>query len=282
MTRTIDAHQHFWNLEHSEYAWLTPDLGPIYRTFEPDELKPQLEQAGVDGTVIVQAENSYADTDYMLSIADERAWVVGVVGWVPLLEPDEAATALDRYLQNPAFKGVRHLIHDELDPDWLLQDRVAEGLRVLAERGVAFDVVSVLPRHLEHVPRLVERAPNLRMVINHLSKPPIADQGWEPWASLMRAAAESPNVYAKISGLNTAANPETWSGEELKPYVSYALEIFGPERLMFGSDWPVALLAGDYQQVWNETQVALEGLDDEERSLVLGGTATRFYGLGEA
>lgn len=282
MTRVIDAHQHLWDLGRSEYGWLTPELEPIYRSFAPDELEPQLARSGIDGTVLVQAENSYVDTDYMLSIADERPWVSGVVGWVPLLEPDEAARALDRYQRHPAFKGLRHLIHDEPDPDWLLQDRVTEGLRLLAERGMTYDVVSVLPRHLEHVPTLVDRVPELRMVIDHLSKPPIADQGWEPWASLLRAAAESPNVYAKVSGLNTAASWETWTAGDLKPYVSYALEVFGPERLMFGSDWPVALLAGNYQKVWDETQVVLNDLDDTERALVLGGTATRFYQLKEA
>ena len=185
---TIDAHQHFWSLQHSEYAWLTPALGPIYRDFGPDELEPQLGAAGVDATVLVQAENSYADTDYMLSIADERGWVAGVVGWVPLLEPEEAAEALDRYLQHPKFKGVRHLIHDEPDPDWVVQDAVVEGLGLLADRGLPFDVVSVLPRHLEHVVTLAERVPDLRMVIDHLSKPPIAEGGWEPWASLIAAA----------------------------------------------------------------------------------------------
>ncbi|TYB70286.1 amidohydrolase family protein [Nonomuraea sp. PA05] len=277
----IDAHQHFWNLETGSYPWLTPDAGPIFRTFEPDELIPQLAAAGVDRTVLVQSMDSYADTDAMLAQADAHDVVGAVVGWVPLLRPEEAAQALERYRRHPKFAGIRHLIHDEPDPDWVLQEPVIEGLKLLAEAEVPFDVVAVLPRHLEHVPVLAERVPGLRMVIDHLAKPPIRDKGWEPWASLLARAAGCPGVYAKVSGLNTAADAATWTGEDLRPYVEHALELFGPGRLMFGSDWPVATLAGDYAKVWRETQVALSGLDDAERAMVLGGTAAHFYRMEE-
>ncbi|MEU8361641.1 amidohydrolase family protein [Nonomuraea sp. NPDC048882] len=276
----VDAHQHFWNLETGSYPWLTPESGPIFRTFEPAELIPQLAAAGVDRTVLVQSMDSYADTDAMLAQADEHDFVGAVVGWVPLTRPEEAAGELERYRRHPRFAGIRHLIHDEPDPDWLLQDTVIEGLGLLAAAGLPFDVVAVLPRHLEHVPVLAERVPGLRMVIDHLAKPPIRDKGWEPWASLLARAAECPGVYAKVSGLNTAAAPD-WTGEDLRPYVEHAAELFGPERLMFGSDWPVATLAGDYARVWRETQVALSGLDEAERAQVLGGTATRCYRLPE-
>lgn len=277
----IDAHQHFWNLETGSYPWLTPEHGPIHRTFEPDELIPQLAAAGVDRTVLVQSMDSYADTDAMLAQADAYDFVGAVVGWVPLHRPGEAAEALTRYRAHPRFAGVRHLIHDEPDPDWLLQDAVIEGLGLLAEAGLPFDVVAVLPRHLEHIPVLAERVPGLRMVIDHLAKPPIREKGWEPWASLVARAAEYPQVHAKVSGLNTAADPFTWSAADLRPYVEHALEHFGADRLMFGSDWPVALLAGDYAQVWRETGALLSGLSRAERAAVLGGTATRFYGLPE-
>ena len=280
MTPVVDTHQHFWNLDRTAYPWLTPDkYGPIYRSFEADELAPLLDQAGVQYTVAVQAANSYEDTEYLLEVADNRDFVAGVVGWVPLLRPEEAAEALDRFKDHPKFKGVRHLIHDEPDPDWLLQDVVAEGLRVLADKGVTFDVVSVLPRHLEHVPTIAERVPELRMVIDHLSKPPIKERQWEPWSSLFARAAEYSNVYAKVSGLNTAAEPENWSSEDLKPYIDFAIERFGPERLMFGSDWPVATLAGDYQKVWEETNRAISDLDEKDREAVLGSTGATFYGL---
>ncbi|MEV5498306.1 amidohydrolase family protein [Nonomuraea fuscirosea] len=276
----VDAHQHFWNLETGSYPWLTPESGPIFRTFEPEELLPQLAAAGVDRTVLVQSMDSSADTGAMLAQADAYDVVGAVVGWVPLTRPEEAAGALERYRRHPKFAGIRHLIHDEPDPDWLLQDTVIEGLRLLAAADLPFDVVAVLPRHLEHVPVLAERVPGLRMVIDHLAKPPIREKGWEPWASLLARAAACPGVYAKVSGLNTAAAPD-WTGEDLRPYVEHAVELFGPDRLMFGSDWPVATLAGDYARVWRETRVALSGLDEAGKAQVLGGTATRFYRIGE-
>ncbi|MEU4832897.1 amidohydrolase family protein [Streptosporangium sp. NPDC023615] len=275
----VDAHQHFWNLETGSYPWLTPEAGPIHRTFTPEELLPQLAAAGVERTVLVQAADTYADTDAMLAQADAHDFVAAVVGWVPLHRPDEAAEALERYRRHPGFAGVRHLIHDDPDPDWLIREPVVEGLGLLAAAGLPFDVVAVLPRHLEHVPVLAERVPGLRLVIDHLAKPPIREKGWEPWASLITRAAEHPGVYAKVSGLNTAADAETWTAEDLRPYVDHALEVFGPDRLMFGSDWPVAVLAGDYAKVWRETGVLLAGLTEADRAAVLGGTATRFYGI---
>ncbi|MCW2863570.1 MAG: hypothetical protein JWP48_5278 [Actinoallomurus sp.] len=276
----IDAHLHFWNLETGHYPWLTPEAGPIFRTFTPEEVIPQLGAAGVGGAVLVQAMDSYEDTESMLAQADAYDFVAAVVGWVPLDRPDEAARALERYAAHPKFAGVRHLIHDDPDPDWVIQHSVIEGLGLLAAAGLPFDVVAVLPRHLEHVPVLAERVPGLRLVIDHLAKPPIREGGWEPWASLLARAAEHPDVYAKVSGMNTAADPATWTAQDLRPYVDHALEVFGPERLMFGGDWPVATLAGDYAKVWKETGALLRGLSQEDRDLVLGGTAARFYRIG--
>ena len=279
MPPVVDAHQHVWNLEKVEYPWLTQEYGPIYRTFEAQELAPQLEQARVEKTVLVQAMDSYEDTEHMLAVAEQYEFVAGVVGWVPLLRPNEAAEAVDRFRGNPYFKGVRHLIHEDPDPDWLLREEVIESLRMLAAKGVPFDVVSVLPRHLEHVSTLAERLPELRVVIDHLSKPPIKEKGWEPWASLLARAAEYPNVYAKVSGLNTAADPESWTAEDLKPYTDFAIDRFGVERLMFGGDWPVAILAGDYRKVWEETNRATADLSDGEWEALFGGTAIHFYDL---
>jgi len=272
----IDAHQHFWNLEKVSYPWLIPSYGPIYRTFEAPELEPQLRDAGMDKTVIVQAMNSYEDTDYMLETAAAFDWVGGVVGWVPLDRPDEAAQKLEQYTKNPFFKGVRHLIHEEPDPDWVIRPEVIEGLKVLAGFGLTFDVVAVFPNHLKHVPYLAAQVPELRMVIDHLAKPPIMDNGWEPWAGQLAAAASCPNVYAKVSGLNTAASAE-WSAAELQRYIDYAIECFGASRLMFGSDWPVAILNGSYASVWRETQAALAGRTRSETDAILGGTAAAFY-----
>ena len=276
----IDSHQHFWNLERHSYPWLTSDYGPIQRTFEPVDLEPLLTECGVEATVVVQAMDSFEDTDAMLERADRNPWIRGVVGWVPLDRPSEAEAALDRYARHPRFKGVRHLIHELPDPDWLLQDSVTDGLRLLAERGLSFDVVSVLPRHLEHVPVLCERVPELRIVIDHLSKPPIKERGWQPWADLIAAAASSPNVFAKVSGLNTAADWDSWSADDLSRYLEHALEHFGAQRLMFGSDWPVANLAGGYVKAVRETQRALNSIGAQDQPAIWADTANAFYRLG--
>lgn len=276
----VDAHQHVWDLDAVEYPWLVPAYGPLYRTFQPEELVPQLARAGVDRTVLVQAADSEADTRHMLGVAAQFDYVAGVVGWVPLNRPDDAAKALDELQRNPVVKGIRHLIHVEADPDWLLQPSVIEGLRLLAKRELTFEIPAVVPRHLEHVPVLAERVPELRIAIDHLAKPPIKEKGWEPWATLLRRASEGPNVYAKVSGLNTAADFETWTADDLRPYVDHAIACFGPQRLMFGSDWPVAILAGDYQKVWEATLEVLSGLSEADRGAILGGTANTFYRLG--
>ena len=277
----VDTHQHFWNLEEVAYSWLVPEFGPIYREFAPDELAPQLAEAGVDKTVIVQSANSYADTDSMLAFAEEYDWVAGVVGWVPIHDPAETAKKLDEYGQNAYFKGMRHLIHDEPNPDWVVQKQVFEGLQILADSGLTFDVVAVFPNHLKHVPTLAEKVPNLKMVIDHLAKPPLGDDDRATWRQQMAAAAESPNVYAKVSGLNTVTPDfDNWAYEDIKPLIDFALETFGADRLMFGSDWPVAVLAGDYAKVWAETNKCLAGLSIAERDAILGGTANHFYNLG--
>ena len=276
----VDTHQHFWNLDEVAYPWLVPAYGPIYRTFTPQELQPQLQAAGVDKTVIVQSMDSYADTDSMLAIAARHDWVAGVVGWVPLHDPAEAAKKLEEYAQNPYFKGMRHLIHEESNPDWVLQKQVIEGLQLLAERDLSFDVVAVFPNHLKHVPALAEQVPELMMVIDHLAKPPLDEADRAVWREQLAAAAECPNVYAKVSGLNTCTPDfENWTYEDIKPLTDYALEVFGPHRLMFGSDWPVAVLAGDYAKVWAETNKCLADLTSAERDAVLGKTANAFYGL---
>lgn len=280
----IDAHQHFWNLEKVDYPWLTAEYGPLYRTYTPAELMPQLEGAGVRATVLVQAADSYQDTESMLAQADEHDWIAGVVGWVPLTRPEETAAGLERFGKHPKFVGIRHLMHEEADPDWVLQPEIQESLGILAESGATFDVVSVLPRHLEHIPVLAERHRNLKLVIDHLSKPPIKEKGWEPWAGLLARAAAYPNVYAKVSGLNTAADWKSWDANDLAPYIEHAVSVFGGDRLMFGSDWPVAVLAGSYQKVVDETETALglAGLEQDAREAVWSATAIEFYGLTPA
>jgi L-fuconolactonase len=276
-TEVIDAHQHLWDPATGGYPWLTPDLGPIHRAYGPGDAEPHLRATGVDRCILVQAADSYADTDSMLAVADHWPRVAAVVGWVPLMRPAEAAEALDRYRADARFVGVRHLIHDDPDPDWLLRPEVSDGLRLLAERGLSFDVVAVLPRHLEHVPVLAEAHPDLRLFIDHLAKPPIAAGEWEPWAGLLAAAARFPNVAAKISGLDTAADPEKYRAADLRRYVDHAFDCFGSDRLLFGTDWPISELAGGYERWWEVVRELLEPLPAGERSAILGGNARRWY-----
>ena len=278
----VDTHQHFWNLAKVEYPWLVPEYGPIYRTFEAPELEPQLQAAGVDHTVIVQSMDSYADTAYMFETAAHYSWVAGIVGWVPLLKPEETARQLEEHKRRQLlFKGMRHLIHTEADPDWVVQDTVIESLKLLAAHGYTFDVVAVFPNHLKHVPTLSEHIPNLKIVIDHLAKPPYPSAAdMAIWRDQLAAAAQNPNVYAKISGLNTAVAKADWTAADLQPAIDFALDQFGASRLMFGSDWPVAILAGDYAQVVAETRKCLSGLSAADQAAIWGGTANRFYNLG--
>ncbi len=274
----IDTHQHFWKLSEVEYPWLIPAYGPIYDTFGPNQLEPFVRASGIDKTVVVQSANSYEDTASMLVHADYNDWIGAVVGWVDLLDPEATNKRLEQYKQHPKFRGMRHLIHEEKNPDWVIQDVVIESLKVLASHNMIFEVVAVFPNHLKHVPTLSAKVPNLKMAIDHLAKPPIKDKGMSPWSDQMKAAAENPNVYAKVSGLNTAAAAD-WSARDLKPYIDFAVECFSPKRLMFGSDWPVCILAGDYNQVWTQTNKAIEGYSQSDKDAMLGDTAAEFYTL---
>jgi len=273
----VDTHQHFWNLAKVEYPWLAPAYGPIYANFAPQDLEPQLRAAGIDRTVLVQSANSNEDTVSMLTQAECYDWIGAVVGWVPLYDHAAAARLLDRYAGHPKWRGVRHLNHEEADPDWLIRSDVLGGLKLLEERGMTFDVVAIFPKHIGHVPRLAEHAPELKIIIDHLAKPPIKEKKMEEWRAAMARCAQYPNVYAKVSGLNTAADWNHWSAADLQPYIDAAIELFGAERCMFGSDWPVAILAGDYAKVWRETNEALRGRSQAEVDAVLGGTAQRVY-----
>lgn len=275
----IDTHQHFWNMNEVEYSWLVPAYGPIYDVFEPRHLEPQIRAAGIDKTVLVQSANSYEDTASMLVHSDLNDWIGAVIGWVDLLNPDKTNTRLEMYKKHPKFRGMRHLIHTEENPDWVVQPVVIESLKVLASHGMIFEVVAVFPNHLKHVPTLSSRVPELKMVIDHLAKPPIKDKGMSPWSDQLKAAAANPNVSAKISGLNTAADMANWSADDLKPYIDFAVECFSPDRLMFGSDWPVCILAGDYNKVWLETNKALAGYSQAEQDAMLGGAAANLYRL---
>jgi L-fuconolactonase len=276
----IDTHQHLWDLDRVAYPWLVPEFGPIARTFVPADLEPQLAPAGVTHTVLVQSANSYADTEYMFEQAALHSWVAGVSGWVPLLFPDVAGRAIERFKRNRRFVGMRHLIHNEADPKWLLQERVIEGLKLLAENDLAFDVVAVNHEHLECVAVIGDKIPGLKMVIDHLGQPPIQSGEFGQWGEDMKIAARNPNVYAKISGLGTASGMwDTWTVDHIRPYVDFVLETIGPERCMCGGDWPVSVLSGGFVKAWDAYRAALLYHPAGVQEQVLSKTAISFYRL---
>ena len=275
----IDAHQHVWDLDRARYDWLGPDYGPIFRTITEQEVLPELRACGVDGVVLVQAADNAEDTALMLQTAAAHPEVVAVVGYLPLEDPAETAARLPAMADDPLVVGVRNLIHDRPDPDFLLRPEVRESLGLLAAAGLAFDVVAVLPRHLEHVPVLAVEHPGLRLVVDHLAKPPIGSEVLEPWWTLLARAAEPPNVYAKVSGLYPSPDPRAWSPDTLRPVVAHAVEQFGPDRLMYGGDWPVSVLAGGYTAVWQGLHPVIAELGPQASGAVLGGTAVAVYGI---
>ncbi|WP_020579352.1 amidohydrolase family protein [Actinopolymorpha alba] len=276
----IDAHQHFWDPSTGGYPWLAREPESIQRAFDYADLAPHLAAYGIDGTVLVQSADSDEDTDAMFAQAAAHPEILGVVGYVPLEQPARAERRLQELLGRERFVGIRNLIHDQPDPDWLLRADVAEGLALLEAHQVPFDLVAVLPRHLEHVAYLSEQFPNLTVVIDHLAKPPIGTPRSEPWTSLLRDAADNPRVVAKVSGLYAATgDPAAFTADDLAPWIASALEFFGPSRLMVGSDWPVAVVAGGYDRVMGAVIEVVTAYGPEVAGPLLGGTAIATYGL---
>jgi L-fuconolactonase len=279
MSLVIDAHQHFWQRSQPfEYGWLdTPDKATIKHDHMPADLDPLLKAAGVDRTVCVQTQHNLEENRWALQLADCFPFIAGVVGWVDLASPD-CDRQLGEFVDHPKFVGVRHVTQDEPDDDFIIQPGVIRGLRVLEKRGVPFDLLFYV-KHLRHVPTLVEQLPDLRMVIDHLGKPNIREHQFDAWLPHFRKAGTFPNVYCKLSGMVTEADWQRWSARDLKPYLQTALEVFGPNRCMFGSDWPVCKLAGAYCDVKQALVDALGPIAETEQRAIFGETAQRYYGL---
>lgn len=262
------------------YPWLGPDAGPLYRDIGFDEVVPHLDRHGIAGTVLVQSDDDDRDTEAMLELARVTPRVLGVVAYLPLHDPERAARRLAVLRDEPLVVDVRNLIHERSDPDWMVRPGFDAGLGLLEEAGLPFDVVGVLPRHLELVPWLAAAHPGLTIVIDHLNKPPIGAADREPWWTLIAEAAAPLNVRAKVSGLYSAAGDlADWSVTTVRPFFERALEVFGPERLMYGGDWPVSLLAGGYDRVWEGVAELVAPLTSVERERILAGTAIDSYGL---
>ncbi|TNF19433.1 MAG: amidohydrolase [Rhodobacteraceae bacterium] len=268
----IDSHQHFWKLDRGDYGWLTPDLAPLYRDFQPDDLAPLLQEAGVDGTIVVQAAATVAETEYMLSLADRHAWILGVVGWVDF-EAAEAPATIARLAAHPRLVGLRPMIQDIAEDDWMLRDALRPAVAAMVAHDLTFDAL-VLPRHLGHLKTFLARYPDLRVVVDHCAKPEIRNGAFAPWADAIAEIAAVEGTFCKLSGLVTEAG-ETWSPEDLAPYIAHVLEAFGPERVLFGSDWPVLNLRSDYGQWHALVRDVLSAASAQ--AAVLSTTAPRAY-----
>lgn len=267
----IDAHLHLWDRARGEYAWITPDLGPLYADFGAEQAAAELAAAGMDSAILVQADDSAADTRNMLDIAAAHPWVIGVIGWVPLGEPSVAAAALEELTQRPVFRGIRQLVHIDPRADVLDDPRVVETLGHVAKAELAFDVPDAWPGHVDAVARLAAVLPDLTIVVDHLGKPP-ADSG-AAWEAAIRQIAARSNTIAKVSGLqhlNADAVRRVWD---------VALEAFGPGRLAYGGDWPMTVPYGGYARSWLSLSSLIAELSPDEQAAVLSGTARRAYRL---
>jgi L-fuconolactonase len=258
---------------------MTQEHAAIARPFGPDDLKPLLEREGIDAAVVVQGACLDSDTDYLFAEADRHDWIAAVTAWLCLDRPDRARERLDELAARPKFRAVRHLVHNEPDAHWLTRSDVTESLGLLAARDVILEVPVVFPRHFDDVAAVAERFPALRIVIDHLGKPPTGTSALPRWEAMLRDVARHENVMAKISGLNTTVAHAGWSAADLTRPVEVALESFGPDRLMCGSDWPVALLNGDYARVWDATRTAVQLLAPGHAEALLGSNARRIYHL---
>ena len=275
----VDAHQHYWEVARFGYRWPEQGIPSLDRDFLPEHLEPELAEVGIDRTVLVQVLHTVGETTWMLDLADRHPSIAGVVGWVDLTkDPDRLSTDLEAVRSHPRLVGIRHLVHEEPDNDWLARPDVVRGLGVLEASGVPYDLL-LRPQHLRHVPHVSEAVPDLPMVIDHLAKPLIRDGVVEPWGSEIRLAARNPNVWCKLSGMITEADHAGWVAADLAPYVEISLSAFGTDRLMFGSDWPVCTPAGSYGSVLAALRQVLGGIDPAVERALFGGNATAFYGL---
>ena len=279
----IDTHVHVWDLKKADYPWLKTDRSILNNTWQINQLEQERKEAGITGGVLVQAAGNYEDTEWMFQTAQNTEWIQGVVAWLPLMNPSAAQKKLEEeYLEEKYFKGIRHQVHDEADPKWLLQPAVIDSLKMLAAHGIPYDFVGVSADHIETALEIAQRIPELRLVFDHLNQPPIGKkEKFGVWGELMKKAGQHKNFYAKISGLGTASgNFKNWHASDLKPYIEFVLEYFGTDHCFCGGDWPVALLAGSYTRIWNAYRDIIEELTTEkEEEKIFYINAKKFYSL---
>lgn len=273
----IDSHQHFWQIGRFHYDWMSSDDKILYKDFLPDNFETIRRENQIAQIVAVQAHQSIEETDWLLALSDRFDFIGGIVGWVDLRH-ENLEKQLGKLALKPKFKGVRHLVQDEAEDEWLIKPDVVKGIKKLAEYDLTYDIL-VFPRHLKYVKTLLEKCPENKFVIDHLAKPPIAEGKIDEWAGDIKSIAESPNVFCKLSGLVTEADHRNWTIDDLRPYAEVALKAFGADRLMFGSDYPVCLLAADYEKVLKTYLSFFDYLDEAEQNKIFNENAARFYDL---
>lgn len=273
----IDSHQHFWKYNPEKHAWIDDTMSPIRRDFLPADLKPVYSENGIDGCVAVQADQTLEETDFLLDLAHNTNFIKGVVGWVDLRAKNLEET-LGKYASHEKLKGWRHIVQGEADPNFLLRPEFMRGISYLEKFGFTYDIL-VFPHQLGSVLQFVKHFPNQKFVIDHIAKPYIKDGFFEGWALLMEAIAQHENVYCKVSGMITEADYHLWIPEQIHPYLHHVLEIFGSERIMFGSDWPVCLVAGNYGQVKAVVTDFISELGENDQNRIMGENALAFYRL---
>jgi L-fuconolactonase len=278
MNVRIDSHHHFWNYNRDEYAWIGPDQAVLQRNFLPDDLQKEIKAARIDGVISVQARQTLEETRWLLELAARHHFILGVVGWVPLIDAD-VERHLEIFSGERKFRGVRHVLHDEADDHYMLRADFNRGIDLLEKFKLIYDIL-IFERHLPQTLEFVDRHPSQTFVVDHMAKPRIKAGELEPWRQHIRELAKRPHVACKLSGMVTEADHRRWTPAQLEPYIQTVLECFGPDRLMFGTDWPVCLLASDYQRWVSVVERAISTLSYGERAAIMGGTAARIYGTG--
>ena len=274
----IDAHHHLWQYNDHDYIWMTGEMEPLRRDFLTPDLRSVCEESGVEGSVAVQARQTLAETEWLLQLAEKCSLIRGVVGWIPLIE-DHVGSFLDRYSQNRRLKGVRHVLHDEPDDEYMLRDDFNRGVDRLQAYNLTYDIL-IFERHLPQTIQFVDRHPNQVFILDHIAKPRIREEILSPWRDNIRELAKRHNVYCKLSGMVTEAKWNTWTESDLVPYFETVLSAFGPSRLMFGSDWPVLTLACSYRRWTDCVRSFVSELSTDEQQRILSGSAIAAYRLG--